>query len=431
MTESRKIIVNALTRVEGEGALEVRLDGERIQDVKLSIYEPPRFFEALLRGRAIEEVPDITARICGICPVAYQMTSVHALEDALDIEISSNIRRLRRLLYCGEWIESHVLHILMLNAPDFFGCHSGIELAQQFPKEINCGLRIKKIGNQLLEVLGGRAIHPVNVRVGGFHRVPRRQALVPLLSELRWALQAAIDLARWVGTFDFPQFCEDCEFVALQHDSEYPMNHGRIASTKQAAIEVSDYDNFFVETHVAHSTALHSARRDSDAPYLLGPISRLNLNHQQLFPQAAKLVDELCPTLPLVNRFHAIIARCIEVVHACEEAITIIEQYQPPQAAYHEYESRAGYGVAATEAPRGLIYHSYEVTANGQVGRSNIVPPTSQNQRQIESDLRQYLPHLLQHQEATIAAECEKLIRSYDPCISCSTHFLRLTVWRE
>lgn len=430
MTESRKITVNALTRVEGEGALYVRLEGEHIEDVKLSIYEPPRFFEALLRGRAVEEVPDITARICGICPVAYQMTTVHALENALGISISPEIRALRRLLYCGEWIESHVLHIYMLNAPDFFDCHSGIELAKTFPAEVNRGLRMKKIGNQLLEVLGGRAIHPVNVRVGGFHRSPRREELTTMLPELRWALNAAIESARWVGTFDFPDFSHDCEFVALQHPDEYPMNEGKIASTQYPSIDVRDYDSHFVEQQVSHSTALHSVRRDSNSPYFLGPLSRINLNHQQLSPAAKALVEEICPTIPLQNRFHAIIARSLEVVHAFEEAISIIENYSALPRPYIEYEYCDGYGVAATEAPRGMIYHSYEVTGDGEIGASNIVPPTSQNQRQIEQDLRGYLPDLLASEESTIASECEKLIRSYDPCISCATHFLRLNLER-
>ncbi len=430
MKQSRKITVNALTRVEGEGALYIRLDGDRIEDVQLSIYEPPRFFEALLRGRSVEEVPDITARICGICPIAYQMTTVHALENALDVVISPEIRRLRRLLYCGEWIESHVLHIYMLNAPDFFDCHSGIELARIFPDQINRGLRMKKIGNKLLEVLGGRAIHPVNVRVGGFHRSPLPVELTALLPDLRWALQASIESARWVSTFDFPEFSQDCEFVAIQHPAEYPMNEGRIASSRHESIDVRDYDSQFVEQHVEHSTALQSRHRSTDLPYFLGPLSRINLNFDQLYPNARKLLDDVCPELPLRNRFHAIIARSLEVVHAFEEAIAIIENYTPPARPYIEYEYCDGYGVAATEAPRGMIYHSYEVTAAGDVGASNIVPPTSQNQRQIEHDLHAYLPQLLHEQDSLIANECEKLIRSYDPCISCSTHFLELTLER-
>lgn len=430
MSDTRKITVNALTRVEGEGALHVRVNGSQIESVKLTIYEPPRFFESFLRGRAIEEVPDITARICGICPVAYQMTSVHAIERALDIEISAGVRTLRRLLYCAEWIESHVLHIVMLNAPDFFDCHSGIELAEKFPDRINDGLRIKKIGNRVLEVLGGRAIHPVNVRVGGFYRLPSRDELTGLLPDLRWALDAAIHLAGWVATFDFPELNIDCELVALQHDDEYPMNEGVIASTIHPSISVNEYEQHFGEQHASHSTALQSKRRGSETPYFLGPLARLEINHKKLFPSARKLADAICPPFPLRNRFHSIIARSIEVVHALEEAIEIIEAYQPPPEPFRHYQARESEGCAATEAPRGMIYHHYRINGDGTVASSTIVPPTSQNQLQIESDLRNYLPRLLERPDDIVAAECEKLIRNYDPCISCSTHFLSLKMER-
>ena len=215
---TRKIEVGALTRVEGEGALRVVIEQDRISDV------PPRFFEALLRGRPHTEAPDITARICGICPVAYQMTSVHALERGLGLTISPEVRRLRRLMYCAEWIESHGVHVHLLHIPDFFGCHSSIELARQYPAEVNRGLRLKKHGNELLEVIGGRAVNPINVAVGGFYRAPRPEQLTALLDDLRWGRDAAIDVVRWVANFEFPEFDRDCEMIALQNDHEYPLN---------------------------------------------------------------------------------------------------------------------------------------------------------------------------------------------------------------
>lgn len=428
--KTRKISVGALTRVEGEGALHVRVRGNQIEDVKLSIYEPPRFFESFLRGRAIDEVPDITARICGICPVAYQMTSVHALEKALGVQITPEIRRLRRLLYCGEWIESHVLHIYMLNAPDFFDSDSGIELAKAFPDEVNRGLRMKKIGNRLLEILGGRAIHPVNVRVGGFYRAPSAQELIALLPELKWGLEAAIESARWVAGFEFREFDSPVELVALQHPDEYPMNEGRIASTHRETIDVDDYDQHFTETHVEHSTALHSHLGDEKSSYFLGPLARLHFNHERLSVDAKRLVEQLCHTWPMTNRFHAILARSIEVVHAFEEAIEIVQTYKTLDVPSIPFQHQDAVGCAATEAPRGMIYHRYQVTASGEVGESKIVPPTSQNQKQIERDLRDFLPDLLDRCDTEVASECEKLIRTYDPCISCSTHFLKLTMER-
>ncbi len=422
MSRSRKITVNALTRVEGEGALHIRIDGNEIAEVRLCIYEPPRFFEAFLCGRSIQDVPDMTARICGICPVAYQMVSVHALEAALGIAVTPEIRQLRRLLYCGEWIESHALHIFMLNAADFFGCANGIELAKQFPERINDGLRIKKTGNSIVEILGGRAIHPVNVRVGGFHRLPSRDELTSLLQPLCGALDAAIDSAEWIAGFDFPSFEPDCEWVALHHPDEYAMNEGVIASTRFPAIDVGEYERDFAETQVAHSNALHSTRRDHPSSYLLGSLARLALNRHRLVPDALRLANRIAPPSLMQNRFRSILARIIEVVSCLQQAILIIEEYRETKEAFMPHVAKAGFGCAATEAPRGMMYHHYEISDDGLVTKAKIVPPTSQNQRQIESDLCLYLPQLIHEPDEIIAAECEKLIRTYDPCISCSTH---------
>ncbi|MFY9253111.1 MAG: Ni/Fe hydrogenase subunit alpha [Fuerstiella sp.] len=435
MTETRHITVEALTRVEGEGGLSIRMNGDVIEDVQLSIYEPPRFFEAFLQGRPLEEVPDITARICGICPVAYQMTTVHALEMALGVQISPEIRRLRRLLYCGEWIESHALHMHLLHAPDFFGEHSGIDLAARFPDEVNRGLRLKKHGNELLEVLGGRAIHPVNVAVGGFYRAPRRAELQKLIPDFEWGLQAAIDSTRWVAGFDFPDFERDYEMVALSHPDEYPMSEGRIVSRGGLNIAVDDYENHFAEQHVRHSTALQSGMLEHKSDktgtcYHVGPLARVNLNFGRLSPSARQVAEEINFSVPCLNPFKAIIARGLEVIHAYEESLEIIRSYQPFKPPRIAFDHRDGEGVSATEAPRGIIFHRYSVDAAGKIVTAKIVPPTSQNQRQIEEDLRDFLPSVLSDDDKTTAMGCERLIRSYDPCISCSTHFLTVTVER-
>jgi len=428
---TRKIEVNALSRVEGEGALRVVLEDDRVADVKLAIYEPPRFFEALLRGRPLEDVPDITARICGICPVAYQMTSIHALEQALEISVSPEIRRLRRLLYCGEWIESHGVHIHLLHVPDFFNCSSSIELAKQFPEEVNRGLRLKKHGNQLLEVLGGRAVHPINVAVGGFYRVPRREELTALVDDFKWGLEAAIAATRWIATFEFPDFDRSYEMVSLVHEREYPMNEGRIVSTAGLSIEPSEYESHFEERQVEHSTALHAVRLPECSNYHVGPLARVNLNQARLSPSARELARDVGIEWPCFNPYQSIVARALEVVHAYEEALEIIADYQPFSPARIPYQPRSGEGAAATEAPRGMIYHRYKIDDDGRVTFAKIVPPTSQNQGQIEADLRAMLPGLLGDDDDVTALECEKLIRSYDPCISCSTHFLKLEVQRR
>jgi sulfhydrogenase subunit alpha len=431
VSKIRTVKVDALSRVEGEGGLHLSLDGDAVTAVRLSIYEPPRFFEAFLQGRPIAEVPDLVARICGICPAAYQMSSVHALEQALRITVRPEVRRLRRLLYCGEWIESHALHIHLLHAPDFFGCSSGLELVERCREEFQRGLRLKKHGNELLEMLGGRAIHPVNVAIGGFYRAPKRAEVEALIPAFEWGLEAAVNMTRWVAGFDFPDFERSYEMVSLSHPDEYPMNEGRIVSTSGLSIEVADYEEHFEERQVQHSTALHSVRKSDGTCYCVGPLARVNLNFDRLSPRAKRVADEIAFSVPCCNPFKTIIARGLEVVHAYEEALDILRTYIPFSPPRSEFQVTSSQGCAATEAPRGLIYHRYAVDEVGKVKFAKIVPPTSQNQGQIEDDLRAWVSGLLDQKDQELALDCERLIRCYDPCISCSTHFLRLTVERR
>ncbi len=432
MSSQRTFEVKALTRVEGEGRLYVKLDGKRVERVELNIYEPPRFFEALLRGRGIHEVPDITARICGICPVAYQMSSCHALENALGISVSPEICALRTMLYCGEWIESHSLHVHMLHAPDFLGYESAISMAADLPEVVERGLRIKKAGNQILEVLGGRAIHPINVTVGGFYRAPSPDKVRELIPALEQGLTDAVASLQFVSQLDFPEFPVPYECVSLRSPAEYPMNHGRIAMSSGTEsgiteIEINEYEQHFQEQQVAHSTALHSLRLPQQTPYLVGPLARVNLCREQLAPVAAREAAACGIAWPSNNNFHSIVARMIEVVHAFEKAIEIASAYEQELSPVRvEYTPQAGAGCHATEAPRGLLYHRYEIGDDGLISAATIVPPTSQNQAQIESDLRAQIPSVLELDDQAATHRLEHLIRNYDPCISCATHFLQI-----
>ncbi len=427
---TKTIRVDTLTRVEGEGALELDIADGAVAGVRLSIFEPPRFFEALLRGRAGAEAPDITARICGICPVAYQMSAVHAIEDAWGITVDGPLRALRRLLYCGEWIESHALHIVLLHAPDFLGFPDAISMAAAHGEAVQRGLALKKAGNEVLRLLGGREIHPVNVRVGGFYRVPTRTELAPLAATLEAAHAQAIALARWVAGFPFPEFAREYEFVALRHPDEYPLNAGRIVSNRGLDIAVADYEAAFAERHVAHSTALQSGLR-ARGSYLVGPLARFNLNHDRLGPSVQALATELGLAPGCTNPFRSIVVRAIEVVYACEEALRLIAAYTPPPAPAVPVVPRAGVGTACTEAPRGILFHRYRLDAEGSILEARIVPPTSQNQSTIEDDLRIIATRDLELPDGKLRDHCEQAIRNYDPCISCSTHFLRLTVRRR
>ncbi len=426
----RRLHVDLLTRIEGEGALDLQIENGRVSDARLRIFEPPRLFEALLRGRHYTEAPDITARICGICPVAYQMSAVHAIERAAGVQIGGPLRALRRLLYCGEWIESHALHVVMLHAPDFLGYANAIEMARDHRAALDAGLQLKRAGNAILRTLGGREIHPVNVRVGGFYRVAARAERAPLAGEIERARDCALAILRWTSGFPLPDFTRDYELVALRHPQEYPFNEGRIVSSRGLDIDPAEFDTHFEERQVAHSTALHAVIRRRGS-YLVGPLARYGLNFDRLTPEVQSLAREVGLGPLCRNPFQSILVRTLEAIYACEEALRLIATYEPPEAPYVAVEVRAGTGQACTEAPRGLCHHLYEIDASGMIRRARIVPPTSQNQLSIEQDLREIASRHLSLSDDDLRDRCEQAIRNHDPCISCSAHFLKLTVHRS
>ena len=429
MTNAREISVEYLARVEGEGSMRVKVVDDKIEDVEFSIFEPPRFFEAFLRGRPYTDAPDITARICGICTIAYQMSSVHALEDAFDITVDGSLRELRRLIYCGEWIESHVLHVYLLHAPDFLGYESGIHMAADHREVVERGLRMKKAGNDVVALLGGREIHPINVRVGGFYRTPTKKELQALVPELEWAKDAALETITWTAGFTFPDADLDFEYVSVCHPDEYPFNEGNIASSKGIDIPISQFNEFFTEEHVERSNALHSRVRGRGA-YHVGPLARYAINFEKLTPlaQQAALDAGLEPVCN--NPFKSIIVRSVETLYAIEEALRIIDAYEEPAEPYVPCTPKASVGHGATEAPRGMLYHQYRLHEDGRIADAQITPPTAQNQLTIESDLRFVLEQHLDLPDPELSWVLEQSIRNYDPCISCATHFLDLTVER-
>jgi len=428
--QSRSVKVDYLPRVEGEGAIDIKVKGGKVVDVKLRIFEPPRLFEGFLRGRKFSEAPDITARICGICPIAYQMSAAHAMEDALGVKVGGQLRALRRLVYCGEWIESHILHVCMLHAPDFLGYDDAIQMAKRYPKIVERALQLKKIGNELVTFLGGREIHPINVRVGGFYRVPTETELSKLAPRLEWARKAALETVEWVARFRFPRFERDYEFVALRHPDEYPFNEGRLVSNKGLDIPIREYENHFLEEHVPHSTALHSVLRERGA-YFAGPLARYNLNFDKLSSSAQEAARSAGLGKECQNPFKGIIVRSIETLHACDEALRIIGEYRMPEKPAVEFRVTAGRGCGCTEAPRGILYHRYRIDDDGIILDAKIVPPTSQNQKTIESDLKHFVSKNLRLSQTKLTWQCEQAVRNYDPCISCSTHFLRVNINRE
>lgn len=432
----RVVHVGSLARVEGKGALHLTVEGTTVTGSRLQIYEPPRFFEAFLRGRAHIEPPDITARICGICPVAYQMSACAAIEDACGVDVPHGIRQLRRLLYCGEWIESQTLHIHLLHAPDFLGCDGAVELARTHRTEVERGLRLKQTGNAVMELVGGRAVHPVNVRVGGFYRTPAKAELRPLADRLRSALDDALATVRWVASFPFPDADCDHDLLALSEPDHYAVASGTPAVLRRGdatprRFALSTFTDEVVEEQVPYSTALHATLRGRR--HLTGSLARYAISGHLLSPVAREAAREAGLERPCRNPFRSIVVRAVEVVHAVDEALRVIDGYEPPRTPAVPVPPRAGTGHGATEAPRGLLYHRYTLDADGTVTDARLVPPTAQNQGAIEEDLRRLAEAALRREHVdddALTRLCERAIRNHDPCISCSTHFLDLTVER-
>lgn len=430
-TETRELSIRVpvLARVEGEGALDLDIQDAQITGLKLRIYEPPRLFEKFLEGREYHEVPDMVARICGICPVAYQMSAVRGLEQLFGVDPGPWVSAMRRVFYCGEWIQSHALHIHLLAAPDFLGFNSGPEMASQYPDEVRRGLRLQELGNQLIRLLGARSVHPVGARVGGFHGAPAREQVGALSERLKAALPEAAALIEWTASLPLPEEEQDFCSVALRHASDYPMAEGAIASDQGLDIQVNEYEQHVEEFHVPYSTALHATLHGK--PYLVGPLARLNLNLDRLPEPVREVLDRAGIPFPSRNMFHSIVARAVELYLALVEAIRLLEQYRLPQAPFVPVTPRAGTGFGCTEAPRGLLWHRYETDDQGVILRARIVAPTSQNQARIEEDLRASLEHFgLERADDELRLRAETVIRNYDPCISCATHFLRLRVMR-
>ncbi len=430
-SEDREFTVESLARVEGEGAMHVVVDHGQVADVQLQIYEPPRFFEAMLRGRAHTEPPDITSRICGICPVAYEMSACLAIEDACGVVVPEEVRLLRRLLYCGEWIESHALHVYLLHLPDYLGYPGAVEMSADHRDVVERGLRLKKAGNALMSLVGGRAVHPVNVKVGGFYRLPTPAEVAAIRPQLARALDEALATVTMAAGLDFADFEQDYEYVALRSDLEdYPLEGGSFVTSSGRSFPPSAFGEWVTEQHVAHSNALHASLRDV-GPYVVGPLARYSLNHDRLPPAARQAADAagLGPTCR--NPFRSIVVRAVELVVACEEALRIIDDWSDGGIASVPVPPRAGVGYGATEAPRGALFHRYELAEDGTVLDAQIVPPTSQNLASMELDLRGFVQTRLALDDEELTRQCEQAIRNYDPCISCATHFLDLTVERR
>ncbi|TCS40125.1 Ni/Fe hydrogenase subunit alpha [Reinekea marinisedimentorum] len=423
------IEVPVMVRLEGEGALSFQASNGKVEQLHLRIYEPPRLFEEFLVGRNYTDVPTITARICGICPIAYQMTSILALEKLFDVEPGPWVYDMRRLLYCGEWLQSHALHIHLLAAPDFLGFDNAIDMAEDHPETVTRGMRLQALGNEILRLLGGRSVHPIGLKVGGFHKAPSVDAAQSLLKKCEAALDDVRQLVAWCAQLNLPEDQQQFTSVAIHNENEYAIMPGRLRSDAGLNIGFNQYADNFAEEQVPHSTAFYS--RLNGHSYFLGPLARVNLNFSQLPGSVKAWAEAQGLKFPSADMFHNVVARAIECHYALEESIRILKAYQLPESPFVEVVPKAGVGEFCTEAPRGMIYHRYQVDASGSIRAATIIPPTSQNQLRIEENLKSSVERFgLNHTDDELRLFCEKIIRNYDPCISCSVHFLKLDVDR-
>lgn len=417
--------VHHLTRVEGHGNIVVDVKNGELVQCELQIVEAPRFFEAMLRGRPYYEASHITSRICGICATGHATASLRATETALGVEISEQTELLRKLLFHGEMIDSHVLHVYMLVAPDFFGVGSVIPLAGTHPEVVKRALRVKKLSGDLCAMISGRHTHPIAMTVGGFTHLPTVKELLDMRKRLVDAREDMDETIALLATLPWPNFERETEYVSLKKEDEYAFIDGAIATTDGFTYELPDYRKVTNETCMPHSTAKHT--RHNRESYMVGALARFNNNYDQLHPRAKEAAEALGMKPIVTNSFLNSGAQAVEMVHCVEDSIRLIDELVDrgiKQEPLYEFEGKGGEGVGSCDVPRGILFHNYIIDDEGIIQGANCIIPTGQNYANIEADMRALVPQILDRPQKEITHMMEMLVRAYDPCISCSTHFM-------
>ncbi len=418
---AKTIKLDHITKIEGHANLTVSIDGETVKKCELAAVEGSRYFEGILRGRKCYEAPEITSRICGICSCIHTICSVQAVENALGIKPTEQTKMLRELMVLGERIRSHAAHLYFLALPDYLGYESALAMASSHKKELAAALNMTKLGNEMVSVIGGRELHPVSAQVGGMTKLPTQEQIDDLRRKLQETHQDAELTASLFSKIKYPQFENQTEYFSLSTGTDYPIITGDLVS-QNARFKKEEYQKYFEEYHELDSTSNFVVREDK--PYLVGALSRLNNNYKLLSKSAKRFVSDLKLKFPVTNPFMNNFAQAVELVQFFDMAIDITRRIKIQEEKPAELKFKKSRGIAAVEAPRGLLFHDYEINEKGEITKANIITPTCQNLLNMQDDIRKFIPSVAKLGEKKIVMEIEKLIRSYDPCFSCSTHFL-------
>ncbi len=418
MTDKKTVKVDYVARVEGEAAIVVNIDGQT--DLKLKIFEPPRFFEGFLAGRKYDEAGDLVSRICGICPVSHMTTAIQAVEKAMGIKVSRQTDVLRKLMCTSQVVASHLIHLYMLAMPDYYGFPGIVQMRGKFNKQIERLMKMKEVMNGITGLIGGRALHCVTALPGGFTAVPSNGAFAPLLKQLKEIQPLARDVVLEIASLEIPDFHTSTEYVALDNENDYAINDGSIVSTEGLDIPVEDYPQVFKETQTDYAFTKKSAIANRGA-MMCGALARMNNKFVKLSDNTKKLAKEAGFSVPCDNPFKNNLAQALEAADGIERCIKLIESNTFKDEDIH-VSIRAGEGASITEAPRGLLYHWFKINSKGVIEQANLVTPTSHNFQNIENDLKKLVEVNKDQESGEIKMLCEKLVRAYDPCFSCSVH---------
>lgn len=433
--KTRTIKLDHITKIEGHAKLTLKIEKNNLKKVKLDVYESARFFESLVLCRRYDQLSPLTSRICGTCSPSHAITSLLATENAYNIKVSEQTKTLRDLLMYGTIIQNHAMHLYLLVLPDYFGYESAIEMASKYKKEVLIGLSIKKLGNELVTVVGGREIHPISAVIGGFSKIPEQDKLKEQLEKFRKMKKYAVATADLFSKLTYPKFSRETQAFGLVNKT-HSFYQGKINCVGGICFAEQSYDNIFEEHLKKGSTAKVVLYKNK--PFFNGALARLLVNGDSLSKDAKKYL----PKIDVKNPFHNNLAQAIELVHSFDRIIEILEKIKVHDEKPVNFDVKAGRrnagtaegiarGIAVTEAPRGLLFHDYTYDENGHCMKANIITPTAQNLKQMEEDLKQMLPSLLSKPESVIKKHVEMLIRAYDPCFSCSSHFLEMKIERK